>query len=334
MDLNWKVIQRHNFTKLGPLADFLELDETNRQHLLENPRFPLMLPKRLASKIKKNDLKDPILLQFVPLKEETLFSESFCSDPVQDKLFHKTSTLLHKYSQRVLLVTTQACAMHCRYCFRQNFPYNKNEDYQQDLEYIKNDPSILEVILSGGDPLSLSDTKLSQLILQLNNIDHVKIIRFHTRFLIGIPERITEDFLNILRQSSKQIIFVIHTNHPDELDEDVLESIKNIQALKIPVLCQTVLLKEVNDDVTILENLCWKLIQSGIIPYYLHQLDRVQGAMHFETKKEKGLQLIEELRKRLPGYAVFRYVAEIPQKASKTPILEMFTSFASNEAQG
>lgn len=324
MPLDWKIIQRKAFTQLEPLAKFLQLDAANYQKLLKNPAFPLMLPLRLAGKIKKNDLKDPIFLQFVPLEKELLHASSFCSDPVQDRLFHKTSTLLHKYSQRVLLVTTQACAMHCRYCFRQNFPYQKSEDYHEDLKYIEEDKSIQEVILSGGDPLSLSDIKLKLLIEKLNAISHLRIIRFHTRFLIGIPERITEEFLSILKSANKQIIFVIHSNHPDELDDDVIASLKKIQALQIPVLCQTVLLKDVNDNETVLEKLCWKLIQSGVIPYYLHQLDKVQGAMHFEVEVDHGVHLIETIRKKLPGYAVFRYVAEIPMKASKTPI----TSFA------
>ncbi len=317
----WKVKLKESFSKLKDLIQYLEITESDALKLINRREFPLLVPLRLASKMEKGSIIDPLFLQFVPLYLEENSSPSFSCDPVQDLLFKKTPLLLHKYSHRVLIVTTQACAMHCRYCFRQNFEYEKPTEYDQEIDIIQNDKSIQEVILSGGDPLSIHDDKLLKLILRLNKIEHVQIIRFHTRFPIGIPERITPSFLNVLKESTKQIIFVIHSNHPKELDSDVLNSLKLIQTLNIPILCQTVLLKGVNNSFEILSKLSWKLISNGIIPYYLHQLDPVQGAMHFEVSKEEGKKLIESLRASLPGYAVFKYVQEIPKERSKTALL-------------
>lgn len=317
----WKQIIRQSFTRIDELANFLLLTQEQRNILFLNKNFPLLVPKRLAEKMEKSNLTDPIFLQFVPTKLENARSPSFQCDPVQDFIFKKSPKLLQKYSHRVLMLTTQACAMHCRYCFRQNFSYESSSYFADELSIIENDPSITEVILSGGDPLSLSDDKLSELLENINKIEHVKIVRFHTRFLIGIPERITASFLNLLLNIKKQVIFVIHCNHPKELDSDVISSIKQIQTLGIPIFCQTVLLKGVNDEIDTLKTLCWKLIQNGIIPYYLHQLDQVQGAMHFEVNQMTGENLIKQLRETLPGYAVFKYVKEIPNKLSKTALL-------------
>ena len=267
-------------------------------------------------------MNDPILKQFLPTLEEELEIKDFISDPVGDLQAKKESKLLHKYHGRALLVCTSACAMHCRYCFRQNFPYEKNASraFDKEIQVLEEDSSISEVLLSGGDPLSLSNTVLSELIAHLSSIPHIKRLRFHSRFPIGIPERIDEDFLKILSHTNLQVVFVIHCNHPDELDADNLEALKKIQKLGIPVLNQSVLLRNVNNSAKTLHSLCEKLIDNGIIPYYLHQLDRVQGAAHFEVSEEEGLKLIQELQKKLPGYAVPKYVREISGELSKTPL--------------
>ncbi len=185
---------------------------------------------------------------------------------------------------------------------------------------IENDPTIEEVILSGGDPLSLSDETLKRLIENLGTISHLKLLRFHTRFPIGIPERITDAFLEVLKASPLQVIFVVHVNHPNELDDDILSSLKKISALGTPILCQSVLLSGVNDDVKTLKTLFMTLVSHGIIPYYLHQLDRIKQGHHFEVSREKGLKLVEKLREKLPGYAIPKYVQEIPFKRSKTEV--------------
>ena len=317
----WRKIQKENFQNLKDLSDFLNLSPNNRSHLIDRKAFPLNLPRRLAAKIQKNTLSDPILKQFVAFQEEALVTEGFCSHPTQDEHFSKTSKLLKKYEKRALLITTSACAMHCRFCFRKNYPYdNTDKSFEEELTILAEDKSIIEVILSGGDPLSLSDLHLERLIKKIELIDHIKILRFHSRFPIGIPERITDSFLEILKNTSLQIIFVTHINHPLELDDDVIAALKSIQKLGIPMLNHTVLLKDINDTIETLIDLNLSLIRSGIIPYYLNQLDKVQGCAHFEVDKEKGVMLCELLREQLPGYAVPRYIEEVPGKKNKLPI--------------
>lgn len=273
--------------------------------------------------MKKGTLDDPLLKQFVPLQEEAVVSTAFVDDPVGDKLCLKAPKLLHKYAGRVLLVMTSACAMHCRYCFRQNFDYDINDKlFEAELQCIAADPSIHEVILSGGDPLCLDDAVLDSLLQRVAAIPHVKKIRFHTRFPVGIPERIDEAFLAVLARVPAQIWFVVHINHPNELDQDLFDALKRIQKLGIPVLNQSVLLKGVNDDVDVLARLYGDLSDHGVLPYYLHQLDRVQGAAHFEVDEQRGLELISGLEARLSGYAVPKYVREIPGMPGKTPIIK------------
>ncbi len=304
---------------MGELLDFLALSEEFRGKILTRPRFALNLPQRLAAKIGKNTLDDPILRQFVPLSEELIPTFGFVHDPVQDQTFKKTEKILHKYEGRALLIATGACAMHCRYCFRQNFPYEtEDKNFAAEISYIKNKEDVSEIVLSGGDPLSLSDAALAALLSALDGIAHLKRIRFHTRFPIGIPERIDPSFLNVLAASSKQIFFVIHANHPRELDQDVLLALKQIQRLGVPTLNQSVLLKGVNDDEETLLTLSETLIDSGIIPYYLHSLDPIQGAGHFALPQERGPQLIRYIQTHLSGYGVPRFVREEPGCPSKT----------------
>lgn len=319
MDL-WKSILRQNFTDVKKLQKFLELPEEFFEEILYAPSFRLNLPLRLAKKIEKNSVNDPLFLQFFPIKSRG--SKNFFKEPLQEGSVQKKPKLLHKYQGRALLLVSSACAMHCRYCFRQNFPYEKKSSgYEKELEYIRQDPSIHEVILSGGDPLSLDDQKLSSLLDAIDTIDHVKMVRFHTKFPIGIPERITPSFLQILRKSQKQIVFVIHINHVKEWDQDIQESLKKIASLGIPLLSQTVLLKRVNDKPPVLYKLFSTLSQNGVLPYYLHFLDPVLGAEDFYVSKKEGENLIHFLRSCMPGYAVPRFVQEIPGEKEKTLIV-------------
>lgn len=314
----WRKILRTNFTDVVALAQFLELDPS---YFITHPKFVLNVPRRLAEKMEKGSVQDPILRQFVPLLAENAQHERFQQDPVQDRSFLKVEKLIQKYAGRALVVSTSACAMHCRYCFRQNFPYETTrKGFDAELETIRINPSLSEVILSGGDPLSLSDESLQDLLQQLDGIDHLKRIRFHSRFPIGIPERIDASLLRILAQVRKQIWFVVHVNHPRELDQDVFLALKSVQKMGIPVLNQAVLLKGVNDQLEILKELSETLADHGILPYYLHQLDRVQGAAHFEVPAEIGLKLVRDLSHSVSGYALPRYVQEIAGSPSKTPL--------------
>ena len=318
----WRHAQRKNFTDWKSLALFLELDDFHYAKIAQIAHFPLNLPSRLAEKIQKNSFNDPILRQFLPTIEEQTQVEGFTLDPVGDLRARKGDKLLHKYEGRALLITTSACAMHCRYCFRRNFPYeNQDKTFTEELEILQNDPSIKEIILSGGDPLSLSNELLRSLLIRLSKIPHITKIRFHSRFPIGIPERIDEEFLSLLAEVPKQVVFIIHSNHARELDEDVLEALKKLQKLGIPVLNQAVLLKGINDSFETMKELLEKLTDNGILPYYLHQIDRAEGVSHFETSEELGKDLLTELGKVLPGYAIPKYVREIAGKNSKTPIV-------------
>lgn len=314
----WRKIQRQNFTRLDALASFLELSPGQRSALLDQSDFPINLPQRLAQKIAKQTLDDPILRQFVPRLEETNSSIHFTIDPVGERAARRCLKLLHKYHGRALLLTAGACAMHCRYCFRQNFPYDSTSgDFTQELHAIESDPTLHEIILSGGDPLSLSNDCLASLLHSLACIPHLCRLRFHTRFPIGIPERIDDELIHLLSIHPQQIIFVLHINHSRELDRDILTAIKKIQRLGIPVLCQSVLLRGVNDDEETLLDLCETLIDAAVLPYYLHLLDRVKGSAHFEVSIERGRQLITYLQHHLSGYGVPKLAHEMAGKPGK-----------------
>ena len=328
----WRKILRNNFTSLEKLADFLELSSDQRAALDWKSDFVLNLPLRIAEKMAKTDLNDPLVRQFLPLLKEREVPVGFSLDPVQDCSFQLESKLLQKYQGRVLLLCTSACAMHCRYCFRRHFPYEKKErGFEKEVELIRQDASIHEVILSGGDPLSLSDTSLALLLDALYSIPHVERIRFHTRFPLGIPERIDASFLELVQRSRKQLIFVIHTNHPREWDPVIFEHLRHLQKAGCLLLNQSVLLKGVNDSVAVLRELSELLVNHGILPYYLHQLDRTLGAAHFEVEEEKGLALIAEMTQQLSGFAVPKYVKEVAGGKHKEQVLHLLDSIHSEE---
>lgn len=316
---DWKIIFRNNFRRLDALAEFLELTEEQRSHLCKLAPFSLNVPLRLAQKMEKGNLNDPLFRQFVPLEEERIQHPLFNRQPIEEDAFRKQGKLLHKYQGRVLILCSSACAMHCRYCFRQHFPYEvEQKGFDSELQAIRQDVSIHEVILSGGDPLSLSDEVINGLLQDLASMDHVKRIRFHTRFPIGIPERLDAGFLKVIQAYPKQIYIVLHINHPNELDQTLFDHLKGLQRLGVILLNQAVLLRGVNDDANVIAHLCEQLIDQGILPYYLHQLDRVEGASHFEVPEQEGLKLIQEAAKSLPGYGVPKYVREVPGEPFKT----------------
>jgi EF-P beta-lysylation protein EpmB len=309
------------FTNIAELLDFLEFDGTNREKVLVNPKFITLVPMRLAQKMAKNNPECPIFLQFVPLKKELEKDPSFNDEPVKDTLFKVGKKILQKYEGRSLILTTKACAMHCRYCFRQNFPYyTEQKGFREEIDLIKTRSDLHEVILSGGDPLSLDHKSLLELLHELNRIDHLQFVRFHTRTLISHPEKITEELIDFFKTTSKKIVFVLHINHPLEIDDQIVAVCTALKKVGVTLLSQSVLLKGVNDNYETLKKLCLHLFKAGILPYYLHQLDRVQGGKHFEVDKEVGLNLVQKLRESLPGYLVPKYVEEIPNQKSKTPV--------------
>ena len=286
--------------------------------------FPTFVPLEFLSRIRSGDLNDPLLRQVLPVEEETKVANGFSSDPVGDLSAMATPGVLHKYNGRALVITTGACGVHCRYCFRREFPYSTASDgaqsHQSVIEYLRRTPSIEEVLLSGGDPLTLVDDKLLALISQIESIAHVRRLRVHTRMPIVIPQRVTPALVTALKESRLAIWFVVHVNHAQEWDESVAQSIASLIDAGIPVLNQSVLLRGVNDNVDALTDLSRLLVNQRVQPYYLHQLDRVRGAAHFEVAESVGLELVEQLRGILPGYAVPTYVRETQGEPSKTVI--------------
>jgi EF-P beta-lysylation protein EpmB len=236
----------------------------------------------------------------------------------------ESPSLIQKYDRRALVIATGACAIHCRYCFRRHFPYGEAgltpERLAATASALAADETLDEVILSGGDPLSLSDGKLLQLVRAIEGIPHVQRLRVHTRLPVVIPSRVTRSLVRMLQQTRLAPWVVVHINHAQEIDDEVAKSLGRLINAGIPVLNQAVLLKGVNDSVEALEGLCRTLVNLRVMPYYLHQLDRVTGAAHFEVEEATGLLLIESLRERLPGYAVPRYVREVAGATSKTPL--------------
>lgn len=286
--------------------------------------FPLFVPEPYLARIRPGDPADPLLRQVLPLDPELAEVPGFVTDPVEDAAAKLSDGLLQKYAGRALLVTTGACAIHCRYCFRRHYPYSESprgiEAWTPALDAIAADDTLDEVILSGGDPLTLVDEFVAELVSRIAAIEHVRRIRVHTRLPIVIPQRVTDELLTTLRGTRLAPVVVVHANHPREIDGEVIQALARLVDAGIPVLNQSVLLAGVNDDVDTLAELSQTLVNHRVMPYYLHQLDPVAGAAHFNVAPEIGLKLIEQLQARLPGYAVPRYVQEIPGARSKLPI--------------
>ncbi|QDT97469.1 EF-P beta-lysylation protein EpmB [Gimesia aquarii] len=290
--------------------------------------FPLMVPVSYLNRIEPGNPDDPLLKQVLPLEIETQTVPGFTADAVGDLNVRSTPGMLHKYQGRALLMVSGACAIHCRYCFRRHYPYGEEPrtlaDWEPAWNSLLSDSSIQEVILSGGDPLLLTDVRLQELCERISEIPHVKRLRIHSRLPVVLPDRIHSGLLDLfqrLTENGTTVWMVIHANHPNELAEDVEIAIRQLLQAGIPVLNQSVLLKGVNDSVDTLLKLSESLINLGVMPYYLHQLDRVSGVAHFEVAEEQGRELIRELRRRLPGYAVPQYVREIEGEPHKISLL-------------
>jgi len=289
-------------------------------------RFSLRVPAAWLARIETGNPADPLLRQILPAAEELQSSTGFSTDPVGDGAARVAPGLLHKYQGRVLLMTTGACAIHCRYCFRRHYPYSDDSLLTQlpaALDYIRADSSIHEVILSGGDPLSLSNTRLAHLIQQIQTIAHVKRLRIHTRTPVALPERVDAGLLEVLNSVKLQTVMVIHCNHPAELDEQVRETLSALRQCGLTLLNQSVLLKGVNNDVDVLSQLSQRLFSAGVLAYYLHQLDKVEGAQHFEVPEAEAIALHDALRQQLPGYLLPELVREQSGVGAKTPLQEI-----------
>lgn len=307
-------------------AELLELLALPRS-LLPDAReaaslFPLRVPRGFVARMRRGDPNDPLLRQVLPLGAERARMPGFGTDPVGDLASAAGSGILHKYAGRALLIATGVCAVNCRYCFRRHFPYDRinasREGWREALEALAQDSRIAEVILSGGDPLSLNDRRLSEVAAALDAIPHLRRLRVHTRQPVVLPERIDDALLQWLSSTRLQRVVVIHANHAQELDRNVAAAVSRLREAGSILFNQSVLLAGVNDTVETLTELSERLFEIGVTPYYLHLLDKVQGSAHFEVPEEQAAALLRELRQRLPGYLVPRLAREEAGKASKT----------------
>lgn len=283
--------------------------------------FPLRVPRGFVARMRRGDPHDPLLRQVLPLAEECLAASGFVADPVGDAPAMAVPGVLHKYAGRVLLTATGACAVHCRYCFRRHFPYADANPaaghWRAALDYIAADDSLAEVILSGGDPLTLSDRRLAEFTEALAAIPHVRRLRLHTRLPVVLPARVDAGLTRWLASLRFSSAIVVHANHANEIDDNVRAALARLKDAGMTLLNQSVLLRGVNDNAGALAELSEVLFDAGVLPYYLHQLDRVTGAAHFEVAGDEAVALADELRARLPGYLVPRLVREVAGRPSK-----------------
>jgi EF-P beta-lysylation protein EpmB len=277
-----------------------------------------------ASLIEKGNHLDPLLLQVLPTADELRVTDGYSMDAVDDRGFMPVPGLIHKYYGRVLLTLTGACAIHCRYCFRRHFSYSEaSADLNTDgevMKYLEMNTEIREVILSGGDPLMLGDEKLAALISSLNQVPHIRVLRIHSRLLSVLPERVSVAFLEVLQRFNGQVVLVTHINHPNEVSAPNQAAFSLLAQQGHRLFNQSVLLRRVNDCVQTLAELSYKLFESQVTPYYLHRLDKVQGAAHFDLSAEESRKLYLELRGCLPGYLLPALVEDIPGQPSKLPL--------------
>jgi EF-P beta-lysylation protein EpmB len=286
--------------------------------------FALRVPRGFVARMRPGDEKDPLLLQVLPQAAERLHQPGYAVDAVGDLAARSAHGVLQKYAGRALLIATGSCAVNCRYCFRRHFPYAEEtaaaNHWREALDAIAADASLDEVILSGGDPLSLSDAKLDELAMSLRDIPHVKRLRIHTRLPVVLPERVDDGLTAWLSALPLQKVVVLHANHANEFDASVDAACAALARSGCTLLNQAVLLRGVNDEAAVLAALSERLFAAGVLPYYLHQLDRVVGAAHFEVDDDRAVALVDELRQRLPGYLVPRLVREIAGEKSKSPL--------------
>lgn len=314
-------------TSFDELCNYLKLEPSSvlsNDIELVNSNFPLQVTKDFLQRVKSSDHTDPLLRQILPIKEELLNALGFSKDPLAENSVNPVPGLLHRYFGRVLLLVTQNCAMHCRFCFRRHLPCLKKDlkdaDFQRIFKYIADDKTITEVILSGGDPLMLPDERLQNIFQDLAKIDHLKRIRIHSRVPIALPSRVNTNLILALTCTRFSPVIVIHCNHANEIDTSVDAAVQIFRAAKINVFNQSVLLKGVNDSVLALVELNEALGAIGVIPYYLHLLDKVAGAAHFAVSLEDAKILYREMQQQLPGYLVPRLVYEsVGAKAKITP---------------
>lgn len=319
---DWKKSLNSRFCDIQSLLNYLELDpKISHVSYHAETQFKTLIPEAFAKRMEKRNINDPLLRQVLASIDEDKIAPNYSKDPLNEINYNPIPGLLHKYQGRVLLIAHSACAIHCRYCFRRNFNYQDNllgkNHWLNVFEYIKNDPSIEEVILSGGDPLMHNDSTLAFFIEHIQNIKQVKRLRIHSRIPIVLPERMTLKLLETLTSSHLNIILVVHANHPNEIDQEVQTVLKASAAFGILNLNQSTLLKGINNDAKILNQLSNRLIECQTLPYYIHLLDKVAGASHFDISAKEAITLIKELSEISSGFMVPKLAQEVPGYPSK-----------------
>jgi EF-P beta-lysylation protein EpmB len=321
---DWRTLWREAVTNPRELLDLVGLGHLAERLPARDAGFAVRVPRGFVARMRQGDPQDPLLLQALPQLAELDEAPGFTMDAVGDMASRSAQGVLHKYEGRALLIASGSCAINCRYCFRRHFPYGDEMaaagQWRKALEHVRQDPSITELILSGGDPLSLATAKLEELTRGLADIPHVTRLRIHTRLPVVLPERIDEAFTQWLAALPLQKVVVLHANHANEFDTQVDDACARLREAGATLLNQSVLLRGINDDADTLATLSERLFAAGVLPYYLHQLDRVQGAAHFEVDDARALALVEAVRHRLPGYLVPKLVREVGGEASKRPL--------------
>ncbi|MBN6063137.1 EF-P beta-lysylation protein EpmB [Aggregatibacter actinomycetemcomitans] len=306
------------------LLQHLEIPlEPFKQDIEARKLFAMRVPLPFVAKMEKGNARDPLFLQVMSFADEFLQAEGFSKDPLEEQEDKNVvPNILHKYHNRLLFMVKGGCAVNCRYCFRRHFPYEQNkgnkQNWQKALDYIATHPEIEEVILSGGDPLMAKDHEIDWLIKHLENLPHLTRLRIHSRLPVVIPQRITDEFCHILAQTRLQKILVTHVNHANEIDEDFSNAMDKLKNCGVVLLNQSVLLKNVNDDAHILKALSDRLFSVGILPYYLHLLDKVEGAAHFYLDDVQALRIYKQLQRITSGYLVPKLAREIGGEPNKT----------------
>lgn len=321
----WQQQLQQAITSLDELCRVLDLDiDQVKTCSYEAKAFALKVPRAFVAKMAHGDPADPLLAQVLPSDLEALPFLGFEEDPLAERSVNPVQGLLHKYAGRVLLVVTGSCSVHCRYCFRRHFPYDENNPgqlgWQKAIDYIAQDDSIREVIFSGGDPLLASDKLLAHLAGRVEAISHVKQLRIHTRLPVTIPDRITPGFTEWFTNSRLKPVLVLHANHANEIDDTVKAALAPLRARGVTLLNQAVLLKNINDSVQTQVDLSNALFDAGVLPYYIHILDKVKGAGHFDVDAVRAKAITSGMRDFLPGYLVPTLVKEVPGGKSKTPL--------------
>ena len=321
----WQKDLKQSFTKPEQLLSFLQLDINDfADDIKARALFNMRVPRHFANLIEKKNPNDPLLLQVLPLAQEFIEAPGFTPDPLLEQE-NTVPGLLHKYKSRVLLMFRTGCAVNCRYCFRRHFPYAENSVNKQKLlealAYIQSDNNINEVILSGGDPLMADDDALDWFVQQCEQLPQLTRLRIHTRLPVVIPSRVTHRMCEIFKNSRLRCVMVLHINHPNELSNELNQSCQLLHEAGVLLLNQSVLLKNVNDSVACQVTLAESLFNSRIQPYYLHLLDKVTGASHFEVDEQTIKQVYQGMLSNLPGFLVPKLVREIGGETSKTPVL-------------